>query len=81
MSETLKNILVARRNMKMPFGKHKDKDLSEIPKPYLRWLRGQEWIGGWLAYALDEALGKTVAERRKEPWQPSDGEPWEGSNG
>jgi hypothetical protein len=33
----------------MPFGKYKDKELTEIPRPYLCWLRTQEWVGGWLA--------------------------------
>ncbi len=64
----------------MPFGKHKDKDMSEIPKPYLRWLRGQEWVGGWLAYALDEALGEVdqkqhppnVGQKPVKKWEPSD---------
>ena len=62
----------------MPFGKYKDKELSEIPKTYLRWLRTQDWVGGWLANAAAEALGETVADKPFEPWLPSEGEPWEG---
>jgi len=42
--------------MKMPFGKHKDVELEEVPRPYLRWLRRQEWLGGWLAQAIDRVL-------------------------
>src|SRR5437763_1426351 len=26
--------------MKMPFGKYQDRALTEVPRPYLRWLRG-----------------------------------------
>ena len=63
--------------MKMPFGKHKDRELTEIPKGYLRWLRSQDWLGGWLANGVAEALGEAVAEKPMEPWQPSEGEPWE----
>lgn len=66
--------------MKMPFGKHKDKDLAEIPKGYLRWLTRQEWVGAWLLHAVAEALGETVADKPKDPWTPSEGEPWEGGN-
>jgi uncharacterized protein (DUF3820 family) len=39
--------------MKMPFGKHKGKELTEIPKKYLQWLRQQDWLGGWLAQGVD----------------------------
>jgi uncharacterized protein (DUF3820 family) len=42
--------------MKMPFGKYKDVELTEVPHPYLRWLRGQEWLGAWLGKAIDEIL-------------------------
>jgi uncharacterized protein (DUF3820 family) len=31
--------------MKMPFGKYKDVELTEVPQPYLCWLRRQEWLG------------------------------------
>ena len=62
--------------MKMPFGKHKEKELTEIPKGYLRWLRQQEWLSGGLAQAVDEALGLAPTKPRNEPWQPSEGEPW-----
>jgi hypothetical protein len=40
----------------MPFGKHKDQDLTEIPKSYLCWLRRQEWLGEWLAKETDSVL-------------------------
>ena len=66
--------------MKMPFGKHKDKELTEIPKGYLRWLRSQEWVGGWLANAAAEALSETVANKPQDPWKPTEGEPWECGN-
>ena len=62
--------------MKMPFGKHKDKELTEIPRGYLRWLRQQDWLGGWLARAVDEALGLAPPRPNQERWQPSEREPW-----
>ncbi len=64
--------------MKMPFGKHKGKELTLIPKGYLRWLRSQDWLGGWLTNAVAETLGEPVPKREPEPWQPSEGEPWVG---
>jgi len=62
--------------MKMPFGKHKDKELTELPRGYLRWLRGQDWVSGWLAQAVDEALGLAPPKPSTKPWQPGPGEPW-----
>jgi len=77
--------------MKMPFGKHKDKDLTEIPKGYLRWLRSQDWVAGWLAQSVDEVLngnpavdGQEAPERSTEelicdivkPWEDQMGWPW-----
>jgi hypothetical protein len=62
--------------MKMPFGKYKDKELTEIPKSYLHWLSSQDWLGAWLALAVDEALGVAPSKPKNEPWQPSEGEPW-----
>ena len=56
--------------MKMPFGKHKDKEVSEIPRGYLRWLRRQDWLGGWLEQAVDEALGLAPSQPGTKPWQP-----------
>lgn len=63
--------------MKMPFGKHKDKELTEIPKNCLRWLHSQKWLNGPLAAAVDEALGGKAPEDTapRKPWQPSEGEP------
>jgi hypothetical protein len=67
--------------MKMPFGKHKDKELTEIPRGYLRWLRSQDWVAGWLANGMDQVLNG-----EPEP-QPSSDElvhdivkPWDGGN-
>jgi hypothetical protein len=40
----------------MPFGKYGGKELAEVPRRYLRWLRGQEWLRGWLAQAIDDLL-------------------------
>jgi hypothetical protein len=42
--------------MRMPFGQYRGKELTEVPRPYLEWLRGQEWLGGWLAQAIDDLL-------------------------
>jgi hypothetical protein len=48
--------------VKMPFGKYKDVELSDVPKPYLRWLRSQQWLGVWLFKEIDAALnGEGVA--------------------
>jgi hypothetical protein len=48
--------------MRMPLGKHAGVELTEVPKQYLRWLRGQQWVGGWLVKEIDEVLnGKMVA--------------------
>jgi len=74
--------------MKMPFGKHKDKELTEIPKGYLRWLRTQDWVGGWLANAVDQVLdGKPqepepsrdeLVHQIVKPWEGHNGWPWAG---
>jgi uncharacterized protein (DUF3820 family) len=62
--------------MVMPFGKYEGKDLTEIPKRYLLWLRTQKWVAAWLVQAVNEALGQDVAKPVKKPWMPSEGEPW-----
>jgi hypothetical protein len=43
--------------MRMPFGKYCDVELTKVPRPYLRWLRRQDWVGKWLVQAIDETLG------------------------
>ena len=42
--------------MKMPFGKHLGVELAAVPRPYLRWLKGQPWLGGWLVKEIDKVL-------------------------
>jgi hypothetical protein len=42
--------------MRMPFGKYRDLELTEVPKPYRRWLRSQQWLGAWLVKEIDAAL-------------------------
>ena len=42
--------------MKMPFGKYQDQDLTEIPRAYLFWLRGQKWLGTWLVKEIGAVL-------------------------
>jgi hypothetical protein len=41
----------------MPFGKYQDVELTRVPRPYLRWLRRQDWVGEWLVKAIEETLG------------------------
>ena len=42
--------------MKMPFGKHLGVELAAVPRPYLRWLKGQPWLGAWLVKEIDLVL-------------------------
>ena len=52
--------------MKMPFGKYQDREMTEIPKQYLRWLLTQQWLGGWLVDEINDVLnGKVVADSDK----------------
>jgi uncharacterized protein (DUF3820 family) len=44
--------------MKRPFGRYQDMELAEVPVWYLRWLRRQEWVSGWLVQAIDQVLTK-----------------------
>ncbi len=44
----------------MPFGKHAGIDLAQIPRQYLRWVRGQKWVGGWLVKEIDGVLNGNV---------------------
>jgi uncharacterized protein (DUF3820 family) len=50
----------------MPFGKHKDVELGKVPRPYLRWLRRQPWLGGWLVREIDLALSGEADESFEE---------------
>jgi hypothetical protein len=40
----------------MPLGKYERMRLMHVPRPYLRWLRRQEWVGVRLANAIDDIL-------------------------
>ena len=42
--------------MRMPVGKHVGVELAAVPRPYLRWLRGQPWLGAWLVKEIDVVL-------------------------
>jgi uncharacterized protein (DUF3820 family) len=71
--------------MKMPFGKHKGKELTEIPKGYLRWLRRQDWVGDWLVNGVDQVLDGKQPSRDElvhqivKPWEGDHGRPWAGA--
>jgi hypothetical protein len=45
----------------MPFGKYGGVELADVPRPYLRWLRRQPWLGAWLAREIDDELGDKAA--------------------
>jgi hypothetical protein len=47
--------------MRMPFGKHAGVELPDVPRPYLRWLRRQPWLGTWLAKEIDDELSEEAA--------------------
>ena len=69
------------KKVSMPFGKHKDVPLDEVPLAYLRWLKENVKLYGWLAEAVDAVLsGKPAPDdeagvhRVVPPWTPSEGE-------
>ena len=47
--------------MKMPFGIHKDKDITEVPTPYLTWLETTS-IEDWLRGIIVSELGRRKFE-------------------
>ena len=55
----------------MPFGKHEGMELTDIPKPYLRWLRNQPWLGGWLLQEINQVLGDRPVETETEVELPA----------
>jgi uncharacterized protein (DUF3820 family) len=52
------------------FGKHKGKDVAEIPDGYLRWFAGQDW-----AENEHEELFETAQEELR--WRNETGQHWE----
>jgi hypothetical protein len=61
--------------MRMPFGKYQGVELTQVPRPYLRWLRRQDWVGAWLVKAIDETLGGGPGERAEDAGDHVAGEP------
>jgi hypothetical protein len=55
--------------MKLPFGKYKDEELPDVPKPYLRWLRSQQWLGAWLVEEIDAVLSGEAAAPSDESFE------------
>lgn len=55
--------------MRMPFGKHVGVELTEVPRPYLRWLRGQTWLGVWLVREIDDVLNGNVVPSSDESFE------------
>lgn len=66
----------------IPFGKHKGKEVSELPIKYLHWLDANVKLYGELAVAVGARLGKPVvptAEREIEAreYTPFGDEDWD----
>ena len=57
--------------MRMPFGKHKDMELEHVPRPYLRWLRRQPWLGAWLVREIDAELSGETTDSPDDPFEGS----------
>jgi hypothetical protein len=55
--------------MRMPFGKYQDRELTEVPRQYLRWLRTQPWLGAWLVNAIDDVLNDNVVAPSDESFE------------
>lgn len=57
--------------MKMPFGKHKGKDISDIPEQYLLWVWNNVDITNEELYeALDDMFGDGGHETYRRPTEP-----------
>ena len=51
-----KEALIALAHYKMPFGKHKDRYLTELPEGYMVWFRQQGFPKGKLGEMLQSAM-------------------------
>lgn len=52
--------------MRFPFGKHRGKDLAEIPDTYLDWIIGEKWfVADCRNKRLLEEIGKELAIRKR----------------
>jgi hypothetical protein len=54
---------------RMPFGKHKDVELADVPRQYLLWLRRQPWLGAWLVRAIGDELSDKAAASGEESFE------------
>lgn len=66
--------------MKMPFGKHAGVELTDVPKQYLRWLKGQQWVGAWLLKEVEDVLNGKVVASSDESFEEAL-KSWESENG
>ncbi|MEM9143662.1 MAG: DUF3820 family protein [Bacteroidota bacterium] len=51
-----KRVLIELAHYKMPFGKHKDAYLIDLPEPYLAWFKRQGFPQGKLGRMLESTL-------------------------
>lgn len=63
----------------MPFGKYQDRELTEIPRHYLQWLRRQQWVGAWLVKEINDVLDGTVVASSDESFEEALGK-WQAEN-
>ena len=52
--------------MKMPFGKYKGRDVTEVPESYLSWALGHVKLEAGLARAIVAQLGILALERKRD---------------
>jgi hypothetical protein len=50
-------------------------ELADVPRPYLGWLRRQEWVGAWLVQAIDDILGGGPGEKTEDLGEHGAGNP------